>query len=45
MGDDSEVADVLDRDRRHGGEITPATGAFKPTPRRLLVDERMPARD
>ena len=45
MGDDSEVADVLDWDRRHGGEITPATGAFKPTSGRRLMDEQMPACD
>ena len=29
MRDDGEIADILDRDRRHGGEITLGTPAFK----------------
>ena len=29
MGDDGEIADILDRDSRHGREITPEGGAFK----------------
>jgi hypothetical protein len=29
MRDDGEIADILDRDRRHGGEITLGAGSYK----------------
>ena len=29
MRDDGEIADILDRDRRHGGEITPGVRSYK----------------
>jgi hypothetical protein len=31
MRDDGEIADVLDRDGRHGGEITLESSTIKPT--------------
>jgi hypothetical protein len=30
MRDDGEIADILDRDRRHGREITPRGPRFNP---------------